>query len=328
MKNPEKKELIMRIVRGGEAARVPRSVWRHFYDREVTAEGLAGAMIDFQRAYGWDFMKVNPRACYHVEAFGARYQMSADPLKNHERIGSPVQTPNDWLKLKSATVTEGALAEQLKALRLIREELGDSLFIIQTVFHPFSIASDLLGAPQDLIPHYQDHWGKLKTGLEVITETLRNYVRSMLKEGVADGIFFAIKDWGTTDLMSEDVYRETARPFDLAVLEEAAPGPFNILHVCRSNNRLFSFLDYPVQGFNWDSADKSNPGIQAVAARTDKLLIGGMAHRGNLLSGSPEDVRLEKEEVLKDAHGLRFLLGAGCTVSVETPPENLEALAG
>ncbi len=319
----DKKELIMRIARGEKVDRIPVSIWRHFYDLETSPEGLAKAMIDFQKKYDWDFMKVNPRACYHAETFGAKYRMSIDPKKNHVRIGSPVASPNDWLKLKPASLKEGALAEQAQALRLIKKEFGESLFILQTVFHPFSIASDLLETPKDLIPHYQDHWSKLKNGLEVITETFRNYTRTLIREGTIDGLFFAIKDWGTSDLINDEDYCQTAKSFDLALLEEADPGKLNILHVCKSNNRLFSFLDYPVHGFNWDATDSTNPGLKEVAAKTDKLIIGGVAHRGNLLSGSKKEVEREVEGALIESAGSRFILAAGCTVSSETPDENL-----
>ncbi len=322
----EKKELIKKIARGEKGDRVPMSLWRHFYDLETSSEGLARAMIDFQKKFEWDFMKVNPRTCSFAEIFGAKYAMSTDPRKNHDRIGSPIENPNDWLRMKPASLTQGVIAENMQALRLIRNEFGDGLFVVQTIFHPFSTASDLLGNPEDMTPHYQDSWGKLKNGLEVITETFRNYIRAMFKERLIDGIFFAVKDWGTSDIMSDDVYSETAKPLDLAVLEEAASGEFNILHVCKSNNRLFSFLDYPVHGFNWDSADPTNPGIKEVAAKTSKLVIGGMAHRGHLLTGSPDDIRQEKEQVLREAEGAKFILGAGCTISVKTPEENLEAL--
>lgn len=322
----EKKELLRKVIRGEKTARRPISLWRHFYDQEATAEGLAGAMTAFQKKFQWDFMKVNPRACYHAETFGVKYQMSTDPSTNHERIGSPFVSPRDWRQLRNVPPQDGALGEQLQALRLIRREWGHRLDILQTVFHPFSIASDLLGSPPDLIPHYQDHWKELKNGLEAITETFRGYVRAMFREGLVDGIFFAIKDWGTADLMGDDIYREVARPYDLAVLEECASGTFNILHVCKSNNRLFSFLDYPVHGLNWDASDKTNPGLKEVASRTSKVIIGGVAHRGNLLSGSREDVKKEAIDVLKETHETRFVLGAGCTVSVETPEENIRAL--
>lgn len=322
----KKKELLRKTMRGEKTERRPASLWRHFYDQETTPEGLARAMTAFQNKFQWDFMKVNPRACYHAETFGIKYKMSVDPSKNQERIGSPFSSPRDWRTLKTLSPRDGALGEQLQALRLIKKEWGDRLTILQTVFHPFSIASDLLETPRDLIPHYQDHWKELKNGLEAITETFRGYVRTMFREELVDGIFFAIKDWGTADLMDDGTYREVARPYDLAVLEECAAGEFNILHVCKSNNRLFSFLDYPVHALNWDASDKTNPNLTNVAARTDKLIIGGMAHRGNLLSGSPEDVKKEAQDVLKETQGARFVLGAGCTVSVETPEQNLRAL--
>ena len=57
-------------LRGEDVDRPPVSMWRHFYEAETSAEGLAEAMLGFQRSYDWDFMKVNPRASYHAERWG------------------------------------------------------------------------------------------------------------------------------------------------------------------------------------------------------------------------------------------------------------------
>ena len=53
------------------------SLWRHFYECERTAEDLAGAMLAFHKKYDWDWMKVNPRASYHVEGWGVKTDYGA-----------------------------------------------------------------------------------------------------------------------------------------------------------------------------------------------------------------------------------------------------------
>src|SRR4051812_36791317 len=58
---------------GETVDRPPVSTWRHFVDREQNAQDLADAMLDYHRAYDWDFMKVNPRATYFAEAWGNTY---------------------------------------------------------------------------------------------------------------------------------------------------------------------------------------------------------------------------------------------------------------
>ncbi len=73
-----KRERIMATLKGEDVDRPPVSFWRHFYKEETTHEGLAEAMLGFQGKYDWDFMKVNPRAEYHVEDWGNRYEYSGD----------------------------------------------------------------------------------------------------------------------------------------------------------------------------------------------------------------------------------------------------------
>ena len=62
-----KRERVQAALAGEPVDWPPVSMWRHFYEFEETAEGLAEAMLGFQRRYDWDFMKVNPRASYHAE---------------------------------------------------------------------------------------------------------------------------------------------------------------------------------------------------------------------------------------------------------------------
>jgi len=61
------RERVRASLAGEETDRPPVSMWRHFFEDETSAEGLAEAMLGFQRRYDWDFMKVNPRASYHAE---------------------------------------------------------------------------------------------------------------------------------------------------------------------------------------------------------------------------------------------------------------------
>ncbi len=73
------KERIERILSGREIDRPAVSAWRHFYNRESSKRELVDAMIEFQRKFDWDFMKINPRASYHIEDWGAVMQFSKDP---------------------------------------------------------------------------------------------------------------------------------------------------------------------------------------------------------------------------------------------------------
>src|SRR6476661_433380 len=94
-----KKELIDAVVRNEPVERVPVSLWRHFYGCEETAEGLAGAMLAWQAKYDWDWMKINPRASYHVEDWGVKLRFSGQPLIKPVVTEVPVQQTRDWAKI-------------------------------------------------------------------------------------------------------------------------------------------------------------------------------------------------------------------------------------
>src|SRR5687767_8456639 len=68
-----KTERVYAALQGEEVDRVPVSAWWHDFAREWSAEDLAETTLGQYRQYDWDFIKVNPRASYFGEAFGAKY---------------------------------------------------------------------------------------------------------------------------------------------------------------------------------------------------------------------------------------------------------------
>ena len=103
-------------------------------------------MLDFQRTYDWDFMKVNPRACYHVEPWGCRFRYSGQAHIEPKLIEVAIKTPDDWRRIKPLAPTIGAFGEQLQALRLIKEGLGGEVPFVETIFTPLSVAGRLIGS--------------------------------------------------------------------------------------------------------------------------------------------------------------------------------------
>src|SRR6266568_210108 len=136
--------------------RPPVSLWRHFYDCERTAEDLAGAMLAFHKKYDWDWMKVNPRASYHVEGWGVKTDYgSGGPMDKPTVVEYPVHTTADWAKLRPLSSSEGALDEQIEAIERINEALGGETYFIETIFNPLSIASDLVESKQVILDMMQ-----------------------------------------------------------------------------------------------------------------------------------------------------------------------------
>ncbi|HLG51316.1 MAG TPA: uroporphyrinogen decarboxylase family protein [Chloroflexota bacterium] len=318
------RERLQATLRGEPTDRPAWSMWRHFYDTEATPEGLAESMLGFQNTYQFDFMKVNPRASYHVEDWGVTIQYSGDPHRGPTIVDVPVKSPADWRKIEPRPVDRGVLGDHLRALRLIRDGLGGRIPFIMTIFNPLSLAGDLVPSDQDLLRHMQEAPDLVHQGLRAITETFVNYTRAVLELG-ASGIFFATTSWASKDTISPEQYRIFGRPYDLQVLEAAQGAEFNLLHVCGENNMLFELGDYPVHAVNWASTSPSNPSIAAAAARLKPALVAGIS-REALVAPTPDQALAEARRAREESGGIHWALGPVCSIPTRSRPETLAAL--
>jgi uroporphyrinogen decarboxylase len=323
MDQMNKRERVQAALQGKPVDRPPISFWRHFFEKEASAAGLAEAMLGFQRTYDWDFMKVNPRACYHAEPWGCRFQFSGQPDIGPKLIEAAVKTPDDWRQIRPVSPTTGAFDEQLEALRLIKEGLGGQVPFVETVFTPLSVAGRLVGSDEVMREHLERYPERVHEALEAITVTFEGFARACLEVGV-DGLFYATTGWATYDQLTDAEYEEFGRPYDVRVLKAADGAPFNILHVCRSHNMLWKLMDYPTQAVNWATTDATNPQIGEVWQRSHRPIIGGVDHVETLRHDTPVVVAGQvRSAVGQTREGL--LIGPGCSISPQTPAANLRA---
>lgn len=319
-----KKQRVDAALRNQPVDRPPVSLWRHFYECERTAEDLAGAMLAYHRKYDWDWMKVNPRASYHVEGWGVKVSYGrGGPFDHPQVMEYPVTSAADLSKLKPLSTSEGVLDEHIEALERICEALGGEAYALQTIFNPFSVAADLVESDHALFELMQRDSQALKDALEVITETFTNFARECLKAG-ASGIFFATTEWGSRDRMTEDQWDEWCRPYDLRVLAAAQEAPFNALHVCKNNNLLYHLADYPVHAINWAVGSPGNPSLRDMQLNSDKTVIGGYQN-ATLRDGTPPEITSEARLAREQTGGRRWILGPACSIPVDCPEENVRA---
>ena len=319
-------ERVEAALKGAEVDRVPISFWGHSYLKEWSANELAEAMLDNYRTYDWDYMKVNPRASYHVEDWGAVLERSNDPNRGPRFVQAPVNGPEDWRRLRPLDPAQGVLAEQLEALRRIRDGIGGQAYFIQTIFSPLSVAKYLVGNRAALVKEaLAGSPDALKQALEVITETYRAYAQASLEAG-ATGIFFATTGWASRDQLTEDEYREFGIEYDLRVLEAVAgKAPFNVLHNCGDNIYFDLLADYPVHAISWAATLPGNPTLSEGQQRTSKAVMGGVSEKTTLADGTPEAVAEEVRRAIAETGGRRVLIAPGCSIPTRTPKANLEA---
>ena len=317
-----RRERIRATLAGEPTDRLPVSLWRHFYDREGSAAALAEAMLEFQETYDWDFMKVNPRASYHVEDWGVRTERpGTGPLDKPKVVHSMIQKPEDWDRIQPLDVRKGVLAEHLDAEERIAAKAQGEVDWVMTIFNPLSIAADLIVDDALFVDHLRNHGERVHAALRAIAETFAAFARETLARG-ASGIFFATTDWANDTRVDRPTVEEFGRPYDLRVLAEAASAPLNILHVCGPGAYLRDLSNYPVSVLSWDAHDRGNPSIRAMRAVTEKTLLTGIAHETTFLDGPSKAVEEEARIACAESGGTRFILGPGCAVPAASPREH------
>ncbi|MCS7207035.1 MAG: uroporphyrinogen decarboxylase [Dehalococcoidia bacterium] len=319
------RERVLAALAGQPVDRPPVSMWRHFFLEESDPSRMAQAMLAFQQAYRWDFVKVNPRAAYHGEDWGVRLRYQSDPFAQPEVVDWPVKTPQDWLALKPLDVQQGVLGQHLEALKTVIRGVGPQVPVLMTVFTPLAIAGRLANSDEVVAAHLRLYPEKVSYALDVITDTFIRFARACLEAG-AGGLFFATTGWATALRLSRDEYARWGRPYDLRLLQSLPPAPFHLLHVCRDYNYLAEFRDYPVHAVNWDAHGAGNPSLAQGKALLGKCVVGGIPHRTLLMQGTPQQVAEAVHSLRGELGATGWMLGPGCTFPPQAPEANLRAL--
>ena len=188
------RERVLATLKGQDVDRPPVSMWRHFFGKETSPEGLAEAMLSFQHRFDWDFMKVNPRASYHAEGWGLKTRYDGD--RPPQVVETPIREPDDWLRVDVLGLDTPVLQEHLHALELISRDLQGEVPFLMTVFTPVSITAALAASEELFLQHLREHTDKVRHALEAVTETFIHFSRACLERGAA-GLFYATTSWAT-----------------------------------------------------------------------------------------------------------------------------------
>ncbi|MFL5627139.1 MAG: uroporphyrinogen decarboxylase family protein [Ktedonobacteraceae bacterium] len=322
-----KKERVDAALHGDQVDRVPASMWGHDFVREWNVQAFAEAMVENFSRYDWDYMKVNPRACYHVEDWGVKVRPSGDPYKAPVFENTPIKSAADWKRIRPLEPDRGVLGEQLRALQLINHAVGYDAYFVQTIFCPLGVAKYLAGNKSEpVLQTLREDRAAMHAALRVITETFTTYAIACMEQG-ASGIFYATNGWASESMLSADQYREFGEQYDLEFMDAIkSRTKFNILHNCGTHIYFDQLAEYPVQAINWDAKAEGNPDLGVGKRRSGKVVMGGINQKTTLKNGSPEQVREEVAQAIELTGGRQFLLAPGCSIPPETPANNLAAI--
>ncbi len=323
------RERLQMIIAGETPDRFAASFWRHFFHMEHHCDGLVESMLAWQKEFDWDFMKINPRADFHIEDWGLKSSWSHDEFRKHEKLAFPVKTIDDWTKIKPKDLAAPALAEHLKAVAKIKHRSDRELPLLMTLFTPLGIAGRMIEDKKAFVEHLRTEPEIVESAIRAITDTFVPFA-SELRNAGADGLFYATLQWGSADWLTWDEYKRFVLPYDLEILQAAESDAINLFHVCGSNNHLKELTAVPeleADLWNWDDGDPTNLPMDKAMETIDKpALVGGVDHNGWLLHANPDEIARKIDELKDRFERSRLVIGPGCVVPPEVSKNNLHAI--
>ncbi|MBI2928442.1 MAG: uroporphyrinogen decarboxylase family protein [Verrucomicrobia bacterium] len=335
--NTSSKQLVTGALRGEAGPRVPSGPLAvHFCARvagvslrEYTSDArvLADSVIRYYERFRPDAVWLSADTWVNAQAMGAIVGPADDDQPWGGLGASLVQTARDIERIPPPDVgTQGRYPLMQEALTRIVAALGKEVFVV-TCFdqYPFSLAAQLMGINEIMLKLTDDP----------------PMVEALMHRGVEYALAYgrALSDAGADMLSGGDSpagligprpYREMALPFEQCLIRElkAATGKPVSLHIC--GNALPILPDMAASGADVLEIDhKTDLRRACEIAGPDIALWGNLDPVGVLAQGTPAQVGQATREALDTAAACghrRFVLSSGCTLPVETPFENLEAM--
>jgi uroporphyrinogen decarboxylase len=203
----------------------------------------------------------------------------------------------------------------------VREVLPD-IPLVATIFTPLGVLERLAGRER-VLADLRTRTDEVVGALDAVTETFADLAAACSE--YADGIFLATTAWARRDTLDDGEYRRFGTAYDLRVLAGARGAALNVLHVCGPDARVVELARYPVAAVSWNPRLAGNPNLAAfLAAVPSRGAIGGFSDEA-FLAKTTATAKREAREGLAETAGRRWLAAGGCTIPVESRPENIDA---
>ncbi len=318
------RERLEHTIAGEQTDRVPAALWRHFPGDDERAADLARSVIDFQKTYEWDFVKVTPASSYCIADYGVQDQWLGNTEGTRTYLKRAVTRSMDWTNLRTLDPMRGELGKQLETLGMICAALGESAPIIMTIFSPLAQAKNVSGG-ESLIRHLRMQPDRLHSGLNVITETTLRFIDALRRVPIA-GVFYAVQH-ASYDVMSEDEYRTFGLPYDERILDTLPDRWwFNVLHL-HGDDPMFRIASEfkRVQVVNWHDRG-TEPTLAQGRLLFEGALCGGLSSEDHIHLGTPATIRSAAREAVEQMNGKRLILSGGCVIPITSPLSNIRAV--
>jgi len=283
-------------------------------------EAMAKLSMAAHTILGFDGVRVPFCQTFEAHALGCTIK-SGPSVDGNEGIPGIDEPPpyrlDDTPEFPDDFLSRGRIPELLKAVRILKEELGVGVPIVAGIVGPFTIAAALLDTAPFLKATIKTP-DKIVPFLDVAEKAGTTLANALIDAG-ADVI--CCEDMTASPLL---ISPKSYEDFELTYQRrqfEAIPAP-KILHICGKVDRIVEWM-----GKTGADILSLEPQASLSLARekcgNDIILMGGVDTADTLFMKDPDAVRNVCEQSIAD--GIQ-ILAPGCAVAPGTPTENLLAM--
>ena len=330
-----REERIRAVLAGEQPDRIPVSVWMHLSEKDQDPRSLAEAMVEMNRKFDYDFIKMMPFGAYMVPDWGAKLDIYCNKYQEVEIADTGLKTVEDFYQIEPLPPYYGTWGKTLQMAQWTVKLADANTPCLQTIFSPATSLKKLAGAK--MLSLMVEEPEAVHHALQVITQTTVDFVKANIDAGVS-GFFFATQ-CATYDLLNDISFAEFVKPYDMQVIN-AFKGKtwFNVCHIHGKNIMFDTVAKYPIEVLNWHDR-QTGPSLKEAREKTDKVFLGGLREGPEIVGShlvydsimakdgaTPDSIRAHVREAIDMVNGKGFMVGPGCVADPRASDECLMAV--
>lgn len=287
-------------------------------------ELMAESQLTYWRDFGHDVLLVENGVIAEAQACGceAAYPVDQPPdLRSHilaeglDRV-LDLEVPDPF--------TTPPMCEVIKAVRILRREIGDRVFIMGRADQgPAALFAALRGYEQFIVDLRLDEEPELiRATLDYCTRVHRRYAEA-LRDAGAHGTSMG---GAGVDFIGPNLHREFCHPYSREVIQAVGSSAFPFsLHICGDATPILD--DMVATGAQMLELDYKTDMRIAKSALRGRSTFVGPVNPVTIWGGTPDQVIAAARDAIEIlAPGGEFILGPGCALGLDTPDANVHAL--
>ncbi len=318
-----KKELVLKVFNNEPAERIPVLFTHHYLapedlnagleKPELLKQNLEGAK-KFKDEFDPDIVKIMTDGFFFLP-----YDYSQ------------IQTIDDLDKIKPLPDDHIWFEKSVELAKGYREIYGDDVLIFYNIFAPLTQLRNQVQkyftTKDPVVGFVSEDAAKVAKALDVIADDAIKIIEKIVKTGISDGIYLSVSN--PNRQIPADIYQKFIAPSEKKILAAAkAVSENNILHVCgyEGNKNIVSvYKDYDVKVINWAVHVEQFGLKEGKELFGNRAVIGGFAQTKEsiLYKGTKEEIENYITELISSVGKVGVVVGADCTVPMDTPVENL-----